>query len=87
MMFYMCLMNTIGHVSQTRLGTVGGRKSLFSMLTYTTLCLVVIIELYPNSVLQLYCPKDYYRHKQWNTLPVTMITEIMNCNRLLWWLA
>ena len=35
---------------------------------------------------QLYCSKDYYRQKHWNTLPVTMITEIMNCNRLLWWL-
>ena len=50
------------------------------------LCLVVIIELFPNSVFQLYCPKDYYKQKQWNTLPVTMITEIMNFNRLLWWL-
>ena len=50
------------------------------------LCLVVIIELFRNSVIQLYCPKDYYKQKQWNTLPVTMITEIMNFNRLLWWL-
>ena len=48
--------------------------------------LVVIIELFRNSVFQLYYPKDYYKQKQWNTLPVTMITEIMNCNRLLWWL-
>ena len=48
--------------------------------------LVVIIELSGNSVFQLYCPKDYYKQKQWNTLPVTMITEIMNFNRLLWWL-
>ena len=46
------------------------------------LFLVVIIELFPNSVFQLYCPKQ----KQWNTLPVTVITEIMNYNRLLWWL-
>ena len=47
------------------------------------LFLVVIIELFRNSVFQLYCPKDYYKQKQGNTLPVTMITEIMNCNRLL----
>ena len=58
------------------------------MLTYRTLfCFVVIIELFPNSVFQLYCPKDYYKQKQWNTLPVTMITEIMNFNRLLWYLC
>ena len=44
------------------------------------LLLVVIIELFPNSLFQLYCPKDYYEQKQWNTLPVTMITEIMNFN-------
>ena len=37
------------------------------------LFLVVIVELF-----QLYCPKDYYKQKQWNTLPVTMITEVMN---------
>ena len=36
--------------------------------------LVVIIELFPNSVFQLYCPKGYYKQKQWNLLPVTMIT-------------
>ena len=28
------------------------------------LFLVVIIELFPNSVFQLYCPKDYYKQKQ-----------------------
>ena len=50
------------------------------------LFLVVLIELFPNSVFQLYCTKDYCKQKQWNTLPVTMITEIMNFNRLLWWL-
>ena len=49
--------------------------------------LVVMIELFPNCVFQLYCPKDYYKQKQWNTLPVTMVTDIMNCNRLLWWLS
>ena len=41
---------------------------------YFVLFLVVIIELFPNSVFQLYCPKDYYKQKQWNTLPVTTIT-------------
>ena len=41
------------------------------------LFLVVIIELLQNSVFQLYFPKDYYKQKQWNTLPVTMIMEIM----------
>ena len=76
----------IGRESVTReneAGAVWGRKSIFSML----FCfLVVITEMFPNSVFQLYCPKDYYKHKQWNTLPVTIITEIMNFNRLLWWL-
>ena len=46
------------------------------------LFLVVIIDLLPNCIFQLYCPKDYYKQKQWNTLPVTIITEIMNLNRL-----
>ena len=73
-------------VIENEAGAVGGRKSIFSMLTYRTLFLVVIIELFPNSVFQLYCPKDYYKQKQWNTLMVTMITENMNFNRLLWWL-
>ena len=41
------------------------------------LFLFVIIELFPNSVFQLYCPKYYYKQNQWNTLPVTMITEIL----------
>ena len=50
------------------------------------LFLIVIIELFPNSIFQLYCPNDYYKQKQWNTLPVTMLTEIMSFNRLLWWL-
>ena len=56
------------------------------MLTYRTLFLFVVIELFPNCVFQLYCSKDYYKQKQWNTLPVTMITEITNFNRLLGWL-
>ena len=51
------------------------------MLTYRTLLvLFVVIELFPNSVFQLHCPNDYYMMKQWNTLPVTMVTEIMNFN-------
>ena len=48
-----------------------------------TLFLVVIIGLSPNSVLLLYCPKDNYKQKQWKTLPVTMITEMVHFNRLL----
>ena len=46
--------------------------------------LVVTIELFPNSVFKLYFLKDYYKQKQWDTLPVTTITEIMNFNRFLW---
>ena len=72
--------------AKMRLGAVGGMKFIFSMLTYRPLFFVVIIELFPNNVFQLYGPKVYYMQKQWNTLPVTMITEIMNFNRLLWWL-
>ena len=51
------------------------------------LLLVVMIVVSPNSVSQLYCSKDNYKQKQRNTLPVTMITEIMHFNRLLWWLS
>ena len=51
-----------------------------------TFVVVVIIELFPNSVFQLYYLKNYYMQKQWNTLPVIVITEIMNFNQLLWWL-
>ena len=29
--------------------------------------LFVIIELFPNNVFQLYCPKDYFKQNQWNT--------------------
>ena len=49
------------------------------------LFLDVIIELFPNSVFELCCPKDCYKQKQcqWNTLPVTMDTDIMNVNRLI----
>ena len=56
------LVLVIGRVSLARENEAGGRKSIFSMLTYRTfLFLVVIIELFPNSVFQLYCPKDYYK--------------------------
>ena len=41
------------------------------------LFLFVITELFPNSVFQLYCPRVI---KSRSTLPVTVITEIMNCN-------
>ena len=64
-----------------------GRRSIYAILTYRTLfCFWLSIELFQNSVFQLYCPKDYYKQKQWNILPVTMITEIMNFNRLLRWM-
>ena len=63
-------------VSLARENKAGGRKSIFYMLTYRTLfCLVVAIELFTNSVFQLYCQKDYYKQKQWNTLPVTIIND------------
>ena len=41
----------------------------------------------PKYRIQLYCPKDFYKQNQWNILPVTMSTEIMNFNRLLRWLS
>ena len=74
----------IGRASLAReneAGAVGGRKSIFSMLTYRTFlgCNNLTV---PVLLFQLYCPKDYYKQKQWNTLPVTMLTEIMNFNRL-----
>ena len=47
---------------KTRLGALGGRKSVFSMLTYKTLFLVVIIGLSPISMSPLYCSKDNYKH-------------------------
>ena len=80
-------LEAIGRVSlaaKTRLGAVGVQEVhvLHVNIKDFVLFLVVIIELFPNSVFQLYCPKDYFKHKQWHTLPVTMITEIMNCNRL-----
>ena len=65
-----------------------GAGSVFFTLTYRTLILflVVLVELFRNCVFQSYCLKDYYKQKQCNSLLVTMITEIMNFNRLLWWL-
>ena len=51
-----------------------GRTSILSMLTYNSLfILFVIIELFPNSVFHVYCPKRYYKQKKWNNLPVKMI--------------
>ena len=80
------LTGPIGRVSLALENEVGGRKSIFSMLTYRTVFfLVVIIGLSPNSVSQLYCSKDNYKQKQRNILPVTMITEIMHLHRLSWW--
>ena len=81
----------IGRVSFARENEAGGswgqKIPIFHFNIYNyVLFLFVIIELFPNSVFQLYCPKEYYKQKQWNNLPVTMITEIMNFNRLLWWL-
>ena len=75
----------IGYVSLALENEVGGRKSIFSMLIYR-IVLVILIGLSQNSVLWLYFTKDNYKQKQWNTLPVTMITYIMHFNRLLWWL-
>ena len=74
--------------AKTRLGQLGagGPYTLYVNISDSVLFLVVIIELFTNSVFQLYCPKDYYKQNQWNTLPVTKITEIMNFNQLLWWL-
>ena len=78
----------IGRASLVRENEAGGswgqEVNILHVKTDFVLFLVVIIELFRNSVFQLYCPKDYYKQKQWNTLPVTMITEIMNLNRLLW---
>ena len=73
-------------VMETTIASIGWTKRNVVRICTCQPVLVVIIELSGNSVFQLYCPKDYYKQKQWNTLPVTMITEIMNFNRLLWWL-
>ena len=77
---------TIARVSLARKREAGGSwgQEIHILHVDFVLFLFVIIELFPNSVFQLYRPKDYYKKKQWNTLPVTMTTEIMNCNRLLW---
>ena len=47
---------------------------------------VVIIGMSPNSPEQIYFPKDNYKQKQCDTLPVSLMTGIMHFNRLLWWL-
>ena len=76
------LTGPIWRVSLVHENEAGGRKSIIlhvNILYRTFLFLVVIIELFPNSVFQLYCPKDYYyKQKQCNTLQVTIIMEIMN---------
>ena len=74
----------IGYVNIALENEVGGLKSIFSMLIYRIVFL--LIGLSQNNVLWLYFTKDNYKQKQWNTLPVTMITSIMHFNRLLWWL-
>ena len=80
---------TIGRASLARENEAGGSWGQEVHIIHVNiwdfvLFLVVIIELFRNSVFQLYCPKDYYKQTQWNTLPVTFITEIMHFNRLLW---
>ena len=75
------MLRIIGHVSLARENEGGGSGGqevhIFHVkISDFDLFLVVIIELFPNSVFQLYCPEDYYKQNQWNTLPVTMITEI-----------
>ena len=79
----------IGRVSLARENEAGGSWEQEVYILHVNiiydfvLFLVVIIELFPNRVFKLYCPEDYYKQKHWNTLPLTMITEIMNFNRLL----
>ncbi len=87
-----CLYNLSGNATATRPVVhdthSSFRRSIYSILTYRTLFfLVVIIELSRNSVFQLYCQKDYYKQKQWNILQVSMITEIINFNRLLYYVG
>ena len=81
----------IGHASLARENEAGGSWGQEVHILHVNihdfvLFLVVITELFRNSVFQLYCPKGYYKQKQWDPLPVTMITEIMNLNQLLLWL-
>ena len=84
---------SIGHVShalETEVEGTWGQEvhihhvDIYNMIKNFVLFLVVVIGLSPNSVSQLYCSKDNYKQKQRNTLPVTMITEIMHFIRLLW---
>ena len=83
-------MRRTGRVSLARKNETGGSWGqevhiLHVNISDFVLFLVIIIELFPNSIFQLQCPKYYIQQKQWNTLPVTMITEIMNFIRLLCW--
>ena len=49
-------------------GSWGQEVHIFHVTIHDfVLFLVVIIELFRNSVVQLYCLKDYYKQKQWNT--------------------
>ena len=86
----MCRVFSIGRVRLARENEAGGSWGQEILILHVSikefvLFLVVIIELFPNSVFQLYCPKNYYKQKQWNTLPMKMIMEMMNFKRLLWW--
>ena len=71
---------------KNKVGALGGRKSIFSMLRDMTLFLVVIIGMSLNNPKQLYFLKDNYKQKQCDILLVRMITGIMHFNLLLWWL-
>ena len=59
----------IGRVSLARENEAGGSWGQEVHILHVNiydfvLFLVVIIELFPNSVFQLYCQKDYYKQKQ-----------------------
>ena len=81
---------SIGRVSLARENEAGGNwgqevHKLHVNIYDFVLFLVVIIELFPYSVFQLYC-QVILQAEAMEHLPVTKITEIMNFNRLLWWL-
>ena len=59
---------------------VRARQSIFILFV------VVIIELFQSNYFSYTARRIIKSKKQWNTLPVTILTEIMNYNRLLWWL-
>ena len=66
---------TIGHVCLALENEVGA-------LADFVLFLFVVIGMSPNIPKHLHFPKDNYKQKQCDTLPVRMITGIMNFNRL-----